>query len=97
MNRSTQVGAREFKTRLGRYLRKVREGRTLVVTDRGTPIAEIRPLGVDATPEDAALARLKAIGAVTQLEEGPLTSFRPMRSRGASVSDAIIEDRADRL
>lgn len=38
------VGARELKTRLGTYLQRVREGRTLVVTDRGEPIAELRPL-----------------------------------------------------
>jgi hypothetical protein len=28
----TAVGARELKTRLGAYLRRVREGRTLLVT-----------------------------------------------------------------
>ena len=35
MERSV-VGARELKTRLGTYLRRVREGRTLLVTDRGS-------------------------------------------------------------
>ena len=29
------VGARELKTRLGHYLREVRGGHTIVVTDRG--------------------------------------------------------------
>jgi len=29
------VGVRELKTRLGGYLRQVRAGRTLVITDRG--------------------------------------------------------------
>lgn len=90
------VGARELKTRLGTYLREVRRGRTLLVTDRGTPIAEIRPLAADATPEEARLARLKAAGAVTQVVDRPLALFRPMRSR-QSLSDAIIEDRADAL
>ena len=38
------VGARELKARLGSYLRRVRQGQTLVVTDRGQPVAELRPL-----------------------------------------------------
>ena len=41
------VGARELKTRLGTYLRRVREGRTVLVTDRGEPVAERRPLPRD--------------------------------------------------
>ena len=36
------VGSRELKTRLGTYLRQVREGMTLVVTERGLPVAELR-------------------------------------------------------
>src|SRR5688572_7896540 len=45
----TVVGARELKTRLGSYLQRVREGRTLVVTDRGQPVAELRPVPSDAS------------------------------------------------
>jgi prevent-host-death family protein len=48
------VGIRELKTHLSRYLKEVRSGSTTVVTDRGTPIAHIAPLGEDAkeTPEE---------------------------------------------
>jgi len=42
MARRRQVGARELKTRLGTYLRQVRRGATLVVTERGEPVAELR-------------------------------------------------------
>ena len=97
VNRSALVGARELKTRLGTYLQEVRHGRTLVVTDRGRPVAELRPLGVRASPEEAAVARLKATGAVTRLEHRALAPFRQVRSRGRSISDAIIEDRRDRV
>ena len=89
------VGARELKTRLGGYLQQVRQGRTLVITDRGEPIAELKPLHA-AVGEDAKLERLKALGAVTRLENRPLAPFRPVRGRGRSVSDAILEDRIDR-
>ena len=96
MARRVTVGARELKTRLGGYLQQVRQGRTLVITDRGEPVAELKPLP-RAGGEDAALERLNALGAVTRVENRPLAPFRPIRGRGPSVSDAILEDRDDRV
>ena len=37
-----RVGVRELKNRLSRYLRLVRQGQTIIVTDRAEVIAEIR-------------------------------------------------------
>ncbi len=95
MGRSTTGGARELKTRLGGYLQQVRRGRTLVITDRGQPVAELKPLQA-AGGEKAKLEQLKALGAVTRLENRSLTPLRPFRGSGPSVSDAIVEDRNDR-
>jgi prevent-host-death family protein len=36
------IGVRELKARLSKYLRLVREGETVLITDRGEVIAEIR-------------------------------------------------------
>lgn len=89
------VGARELKIRLGTYLRQVRQGRTLIVTDRGQPVAELRPI-VSEEGADAALARLEADGVVRRPTRTRLSSFRPITSRGKSLSAAVIEDRKDR-
>jgi antitoxin (DNA-binding transcriptional repressor) of toxin-antitoxin stability system len=66
----------------------------LVITDRGRPIAELKPVG--GTGEDAKLEHLVVLGAVTRSEPRPLARFRPVPSTGRSVSDAIIEEREDR-
>jgi prevent-host-death family protein len=92
------VGSRELKIRLGTYLRQVRSGRTLVITDRGQPVAELRPLE-GSRGDDAALARLAARGAVS-LPQTPGVSRRPARpitSRGQSISSAILDGRKDRI
>ncbi len=44
------VGIRELKNRLSEYLREVRLGTTILVTDRGTAIAEIREPSIGSTP-----------------------------------------------
>lgn len=90
------VGARELKARLGTYLRRVRQGRTLVVTDRGQPVAELRPIAAGSGVE-AILTRLTAAGAVTRTVHEPLALFRQVVSRGRSAAAAIVEDRRDRF
>src|ERR1700681_2793889 len=95
MERSV-VGARELKTRLGTYLRRVREGRTLLVTDRGEPVAELRPLPSD-TSVPASLLKLSSKRAVTLPVRKAMVAFRPIQSRGRALSEAILEDREDRF
>lgn len=90
------VGARELKTRLGTYLRRVREGRTVLVTDRGEPIAELRPLPPD-TRVSAALLKLSRTRAVTLPVRKAMRPFRPIQSRGRALSEAVREDREDRV
>lgn len=95
MERSV-VGARELKTRLGTYLRRVREGRTLLVTDRGEPIAELRPVPA-AKSVPAVLLKLSHTRAVTLPVRKAMAAFRPIQNRGGALSDAVIEDREDRV
>ena len=44
------VGVRELKAHLSQYLDRVRAGETVVVTDRGKPVARIEPIAGDALP-----------------------------------------------
>jgi len=93
------VGTRELKNRLTEYLRLVRAGTSVVVTDRGRPVAELRPVpgipGVEA--EEAWLVNLSGRGLVSlpadRVGRRPATHFRPVRVRGRPVSETILEDR----
>ncbi|MBI3982025.1 MAG: type II toxin-antitoxin system prevent-host-death family antitoxin [Gemmatimonadetes bacterium] len=96
MATSPIVGARELKTRLGRYLNRVRRGETILVTDRSEPIAELRPVHDGATPARAALLKAAAAGLVTLPTRSGTGRFPPIRSRGASASGAIGRDRTER-
>ena len=87
------VGVRELKAQLGKHLRAVRAGNTLIVTDRGEPVAELRPLEEDLTRK---LAGLRAAGKIGG-GSGLVQPFEPIRIEGASVSSAVLEDREDRF
>jgi prevent-host-death family protein len=91
------VGARELKNRLGKYLRMVREGSVVIVSDRGRPVAELRRIGLTL---DRLQERLQFLASQRLIEVGdfaPLAPIQRVKLRGAALSDTIEEGRADRL
>lgn len=95
MKRSV-VGLSELRARLGTHLRRVRQGRTLLVTDRGEPIAELRPLPPDASVPSAPL-KPSSPRAITLPVRKAMGAFRPIRSRSHALSEAVLENREDRF
>jgi prevent-host-death family protein len=90
-----RVGSREFKNRLGRYLLAVRKGQTLLVTDRGKPVAKVSPPDENGDSEltfSDVLKKLEAEGKI-RLPKRPLRKFRAVPTRGRLASQMIIEDR----
>lgn len=82
-----EVGLRELRNNLSRYLDRVREGEQLVVTDRGRAIARVLPLATERV-----LDRLIAEGVVTPARRPKRPAGQPIKSSGA-VSDLIAEQR----
>ena len=91
------VGAREFKTRLGTYLRQVRAGRILTITDRGRPVARVTPVDTAGQSIEARLDRLRAEGVVTGTGKALPSVASPIAGRGRPFSETIVEDREDRF
>jgi prevent-host-death family protein len=91
------VGARELKTRLGRYLREVREGSVIVIIDRGEPVAGIRPIARAKGGDLARLDRLVALGVLARPSPRPLPRFRPIRHQSPPLTVAVVEGREDRF
>jgi len=85
------VGVRELKNRLSEYLRRVRTGERLVVTERGKPVAVISP--PVAEPTDGHIEALLRAGLVRWGGGKPRGSRRPARLKGPSVARAVIEGR----
>jgi prevent-host-death family protein len=91
------IGSRELKTRLGTYLRQVQQGRTLIVTERGRPVAELKPIPATADGEQDRMDELIALGVLTRQSRQALKQIRPLHVMGTSLSAAVIEGRKDRL
>jgi len=90
-----RVGVRELRQNLSVYLRRVRRGESLEVTERGQPVAHLNPI-VDL---DDPIARLEARGLVVRRGRGNLAHLSPPPKLDLErpVSDALDELRDDRL
>lgn len=84
------MGVRELKGSLSKYLRRVRQGESILVTDRGEPVARLIPVGY---PEG--LVRLAREGRATLPRRWPPEIRLPsVRLKGGkSAAELVIEDR----
>jgi prevent-host-death family protein len=89
------VGSRELKNRLGRYLGLVGKGETIIVTDRGKPVARLLPPEPEQAKGKSVSDVLKELEAEGQLRLGtqPFKRIKPMRVKGKPMSQMILEDR----
>lgn len=85
------VGVRELKARLSEYLRRVRTGDTIVITDHGRPVGRIVPA---EQPLEARLRAMVEAGTLAwsgqRLE--PMVPVAQMHGEH-SIADLLIEDR----
>lgn len=85
------VGIRELKARLSEYLKQVRAGRAITITNRGRPVGRLIP------PDQAREQRLQGMieAGLAEWNGKPLPRMKPSAklARGESIADLIIEDR----
>jgi prevent-host-death family protein len=86
----------ETKNQLSAVLDQVRAGETVLILDRGRPVARIEPVGA-AEGGDALLGRLERAGllrrARARIRRRFLDDPPPAAARGASALEALLEER----
>lgn len=90
------MGLREANQRFSKAIRIVKRGHEVVLTERGKPIAVIKPLR-EPVGMEAALRRMEAAGLLIRARvRKPLPPFRPRKIKGKPLSATIIEARRGR-
>lgn len=95
------IGIRELKNRLSEIVRAVKAGERVLVTDRGTVVAElVPPGGANADPRvPPGLARLAARGLARLGAPNDPALYRglpPLEQKPASVARLLDDERGDR-
>jgi prevent-host-death family protein len=89
----------ETKNSLSALLDRVRHGETVLVTDRGRPVARIEPVesSTQAGPDDGRLARLERAGIIRRARQASLEQIArvppPPPLAGGDIVAALLDER----
>ena len=88
------VGIRELKNKLSHYVRLVVAGESVLVTDRGTVVAELRPPGSDAVvaTSDPVSARLAEFAREGRAVIGAPHDPALYQTRSAALPDGTVAE-----
>jgi len=84
----TSVNIARFKAQISRYIRAVRRGQEVVITDRNLPVARVVPVG-DGSPFGLHVRR-----AVKDPAGLALLMYRPVRGKRTDSLASLAEERA---
>lgn len=86
-----RIGIRELKARLSECVRDVKSGATVIVTERGRPVARLVP---EAGSLEERLDALRQTGAILWNGRRLGATTSDVHARGAgTVADIVIENR----
>jgi antitoxin (DNA-binding transcriptional repressor) of toxin-antitoxin stability system len=87
------VAVRELKNRLSSYLREVRDGEVVLITDRGRVVAELRQpsIGTSLAAHDRAVERLSAEGLLVVGLPQDARAYRASPLGRAVVSSDLLD------
>ena len=92
----SQIGVRELRQNLSKYLARVKEGESLVVTERGNEVARLIPSGPEA---DAYTDLVRVFGASVPTKEPDdvVASFKHEPSSAGTADEILAEGRRERF
>lgn len=90
---SDQVGVRELRQNLSRYLERVKAGETLTVTERGREVARLIPSQPGVDPGYVALARKYGATIPKNNLLAAIRSLPPLKHPGPQgATDAFLDE-----
>lgn len=86
-----RVGTRELKNKLSEYIRRVKKGQTIIITERGNVVAQLIP------PQQTIEERIRAMvdAGLAEWNGKKLKPHTPkiINKSGKLISDLIMDDR----
>lgn len=87
------IGIRDAKMNLSKYLKLVKNGQEIVLTERNRPIGKIVPIDKTELSLNDRIKRLEEFG-VLEPEKKSLKVPMPIPGSGKSAQEYLLEDRS---
>ncbi|MDP6626115.1 MAG: type II toxin-antitoxin system prevent-host-death family antitoxin [Nitrospinota bacterium] len=91
-----KIGLREANLRFSRYVNMVKNGKKVVLTDRGKPVAVIIPVSQKEETEDEKLFQLEEQGLLKRSAKGRFPFRKLITLPGKPLSKIVSEEREEK-
>jgi prevent-host-death family protein len=91
------VSLREANVHFSKYVKKVKAGEEIVLTDRGKPVALIKPIPASKDPVEDRLHLMEKKGLLRRSMAKRIKLHKLVRLNGKPISRIIEESREERL
>lgn len=88
-----KIGLRDANLHFSKYMKLVKEGEEVIVTDRGTPIAVIKPLISKEASSEKKIKLLEERGVLRRAASGKPPLRKPLAISGRPLSEIVAEER----
>jgi prevent-host-death family protein len=94
-----RLGLREANQRFSKAIKAVRAGKEVILTERGQPIAVIKPIKTRDALEIAIQAMVDEgfLKPASRKGPTPVPRWRPVKVKGKPLSQTVIDEREDRV
>jgi antitoxin (DNA-binding transcriptional repressor) of toxin-antitoxin stability system len=92
-----KIGLREANVHFSKYVSMVKNGKEIVLTERGMPIATIKPLPQGASGMKKRIKLLEEKGLLRCGKKGKFPLHKPVVIKGGPISETVTTTRAERL
>ena len=89
------IGLREANLHFSKYVSMVKEGKEVVLTERGKPIAIIKPIPQEECRIENKIKLLEDQGILRCAKKRRFPVHKPMTIGGKPISEIVIEGRED--
>jgi len=91
-----EIGLREANLHFSRYIKMVKDGKEIVLTDRGKPLAIIKPFKQEEDPE-ARIRQMEEQGLLSPSVKGEFPLHKLVILKGMPLSTIVAEEREERV
>lgn len=92
-----KVGLREANQHFSRYIKMLKNGDEIILTERGKPVAVIKPLRQEEDTEEKKIKQLEQQGILKHAEKERITLHRLITIPGKSLAQTLSEGREERI
>jgi prevent-host-death family protein len=89
---TTNVGIRDAKMHLSKYIKMVQQGAEIIITDRGRPVGKIIPIQPNELSLDERIKRLEDLGLIDPIEANGIKKVPPPIPVPVGIAQKLLQE-----